>query len=73
MTLPPISRPSTHASFLSGGGEMGERIRAKDWASTPLGPVEQWPQSLKTIVRIMLTSRQPTRATYYHTRPTHRR
>ncbi len=38
---------------------MGERIRAFDWASTPLGPVEQWPQSLKTIVRIMLTSRQP--------------
>jgi PAS domain S-box-containing protein len=38
---------------------MGERIRAKDWASTPLGPVEQWPQSLKIIVRIMLTSRQP--------------
>ncbi len=38
---------------------MGERIRAKDWSATPLGPVEQWPQSLKTIVRIMLTSRQP--------------
>ena len=46
------------ADFLIGGGEMGERIRAKDWSSTPLGPVEEWPQSLKTIVRIMLTSRQ---------------
>jgi signal transduction histidine kinase/CheY-like chemotaxis protein len=41
------------------GGEMGERMRAKDWSQTPLGPVERWPQSLKTIVRIMLTSRQP--------------
>ncbi|GCE15585.1 ATP-binding protein [Tengunoibacter tsumagoiensis] len=38
---------------------MGARIRARDWSSTPLGPVEHWPQSLKTIVRIMLTSRQP--------------
>src|SRR5689334_8570122 len=47
------------ADFLRGGGEMGERIRAKDWSTTPLGPVEWWPQSLKTIVRIMLTSRQP--------------
>src|SRR4051812_33508892 len=45
--------------FLAGGGEMGARIRAKDWSQTPLGPVESWPQSLKTIVRIMLTSRQP--------------
>ena len=47
------------ASFLAGGGEMGELMRSKDWSSNPLGPVEQWPQSLKTIVRIMLTSRQP--------------
>ena len=45
--------------FLAGGGEMGERIRAYDWSATPLGPVEAWPQSLKTVVRIMLTSRQP--------------
>jgi signal transduction histidine kinase len=45
--------------FLSGGGELGQRIREYDWASTPLGPVESWPQSLRTCVRIMLTSRQP--------------
>ncbi|MGY3342690.1 ATP-binding protein [Bradyrhizobium sp. USDA 4459] len=46
-------------SFLAGGGEMGTLIRAHDWKSTPLGPPEHWPQSLKTAVRIMLTSRQP--------------
>ena len=46
-------------SFLSGGGEMGERMRAMDWAETPLGPAAEWPQSLKTCVRIVLTSRQP--------------
>lgn len=38
---------------------MGGRIRAFDWAKSPLGPVDTWPQSLKTAVRIMLTSRQP--------------
>ncbi|MGN6488205.1 MAG: ATP-binding protein [Devosia sp.] len=46
-------------SFLAGGGEMGELIRQYDWATNPLGPPEAWPQSLKTAVRIMLTSRQP--------------
>lgn len=34
-------------------------MRAFDWASTPIGPPESWPQALKTAVRIMLTSQQP--------------
>jgi len=46
-------------AFLMGGGEMGERIREFDWSQTSLGPVEQWPTSLRTCVQIMLTSRQP--------------
>jgi PAS domain S-box-containing protein len=46
-------------TFLLGGGEMGERIRNFDWENTPLGNPGDWPQSLKTCVRIMLTSRQP--------------
>src|SRR5688572_14207298 len=45
--------------FLLGGGEMGERIRNYDWQNTPLGAPESWEQSLKTCVRIMLTSPQP--------------
>lgn len=45
--------------FLSGGGEMGQRIREFNWAATSIGPVETWPQSLRTCIRIMLTSRQP--------------
>ena len=45
--------------FLSGGGEMGERIRNFDWSKTSIGPIESWPQSLRTCIRIMLTSRQP--------------
>lgn len=45
--------------FLAGGGEMGERIRQFDWEKTKLGIPERWPQSLKTCVRIMLSSKQP--------------
>src|SRR5258706_6271866 len=45
--------------FLAGGGEMGQRIREYDWSESPLGPIDQWPQSLRTCIRIMLTSRQP--------------
>ena len=55
---PTAQSDATHsADFLAGGGEMGARMRAKDWAATPLGPPETWPQSLKTVVRILLASR----------------
>ncbi|MEH2233576.1 MAG: ATP-binding protein [Nostoc sp.] len=50
---------NAHVNFLIGGGEMGARMREQDWSKTSLGPTQQWPQSLKTAVRIMLTSRQP--------------
>ena len=55
----PLDKPSVVPEFLSGGGEMGERIREFDWSATPLGPLQTWPQSLRTCMRIMLTSRQP--------------
>lgn len=50
---------SSFAQILALGGEMGERIRTFDWSTTSLGPIETWPHSLRTIVSIMLTSRQP--------------
>ena len=43
-----------------GTGEMAERCRAFDWAATPLGPVEQWPQSLRTSAQLTLASIFPT-------------
>jgi PAS domain S-box-containing protein len=46
-------------ALFSGGGELGSLMNKIDWASSPLGPVEAWPQNLKTCVRIVLTSRQP--------------
>ncbi len=42
---------------LAGGGDMGARMRAFDWSTTPLGPPETWQPALKTAVRILLSSR----------------
>ncbi len=42
-----------------GSGEMATRCRAFDWAATPLGPVNRWSQSLRTIVSVLLASRHP--------------
>ena len=44
---------------LLAGGELGALVRAHDWASTPLGPIENWPQSLRTTVGLILLSPVP--------------
>lgn len=40
--------------FVQGGGEMGELIRSKNWDFTPLGNPSTWPNSLRTMVAVML-------------------
>ncbi|MBN9681817.1 MULTISPECIES: ATP-binding response regulator [unclassified Corallococcus] len=67
MTSPNPSQASSMAvssteggmDWLSGGGEMGRLIRSMDWSKTPLGPVETWPQSLRTTVSLCLSSTFP--------------
>ena len=54
----PLSEPVPYA-FLAGGGETGQLIRSMNWLGTPLGPVESWPQSLRTTVNICLASDLP--------------
>jgi PAS domain S-box-containing protein len=46
-------------SLLTGGGEMGERIRKYNWSKTPLGPINSWSTALLTTVRILLANRFP--------------
>jgi DNA-binding NtrC family response regulator/signal transduction histidine kinase len=46
-------------SVFAGGGDMGARMRAFDWSTTDLGPVAQWPQSLRACVRIVLGAGHP--------------
>ena len=55
MTTPETPAPS--ATWLIGGGEMGERIRTRDWSRSPLGPLAHWQQSLRTAVGMLLPSR----------------
>src|SRR4051812_23170718 len=38
---------------------MGAMMRTFDWSRTPIGPVEAWPQSLRTSVSILLESKFP--------------
>ncbi len=45
--------------FLQGGGEMGQLTRQFDWAKTSIGAPREWPQSLRTTVSTVLSSRFP--------------
>ncbi|WP_219904091.1 PAS domain-containing protein [Stenomitos frigidus] len=49
----------TPEQLFAGSGEMARLMRSYNWSQTSLGSVERWSQSLKTAVRIVLTSRQP--------------
>jgi signal transduction histidine kinase len=46
-------------NFLSGGGEMGERIRNFDWGHSALGAPAHWPSGLRTTLRTLLTTQHP--------------
>jgi signal transduction histidine kinase len=49
----------THPSdaLFVGTSELAALMRRVDWGSTPIGPSDSWPQSVRAIVRMMLTSR----------------
>ena len=44
---------------MADGGEMGSLMRAKDWSKTAVGSPETWPQSLKTMLGVILHSKFP--------------
>jgi hypothetical protein len=46
-------------TFLDGGGNTADLIRAFPWADTGLGPIEAWPGALKTVVAMILRSPVP--------------
>ena len=55
----PSSATPPAGAALRGGGEMGAIMRAFDWGKTVVGPVESWPQSLRTALSILLDSQYP--------------
>ena len=48
------------ATLITGTSEMSNRIRAHDWAATPLGAIENWSETLVATVNLMLHSPFPT-------------
>jgi len=65
MTMPEPARPdattaqNTGQAFMAGKGEMASLIRAHDWSASSLGDPALWPQSLRTVVRLMLNTGHP--------------
>jgi PAS domain S-box-containing protein len=57
--VPGVENPAGAMAVLAGGGELGGLMRALDWSQTPLGPFNEWPQSLRTSASICLASRFP--------------
>jgi PAS domain S-box-containing protein len=47
------------SDFLTGGGVMGARIKAHDWSTSPLGPIDTWPQPLRIMLGTLLASKFP--------------
>lgn len=55
-----ISTPMTERpAWPAVDGEMARRIRDHEWEATPLGPIDGWPQSLRTATDIMLSAPRP--------------
>ncbi|TCP96705.1 GAF sensor hybrid histidine kinase [Sphingomonas sp. PP-F2F-A104-K0414] len=50
---------SKEFAFLGDGGRLATLIGETDWASTPLGPIDGWPQYLKTATSIILRAPVP--------------
>ena len=50
---------ATPGHRIAGRGEMAELTRNYHWDSSPVGPVEEWPESLLTMVNTMLSCPQP--------------
>jgi len=55
----PVSSPhllSPIPAFLRGGGEMSSALAERDWSSTALGPMADWPAALRQAVSTMLNT-----------------
>jgi len=60
LKLPEDSSRRRPADKPAARGEMARRFREFNWAATPIGPVELWPESWRNAVQIILDSSFPT-------------
>lgn len=54
----------TLQAFPRAEGAMSAKVRDHDWANTPLGPIDRWPEALCFAVETMLSSRFPSCMTW---------
>ena len=57
MTVNSLTAIADKNDVFVGGGEIATLLRGLDWSTSPLGDPKTWPESLRSIVRMMLTSR----------------
>jgi signal transduction histidine kinase len=57
--MPPAGQKEKHVTDVDASTGMDERMRAVDWANTPLGASAQWPQSLRSALSICLGASFP--------------
>ncbi len=53
------AKTSGAGDWLFGGGKLASLMRHYDWSRTPLGPIQDWPNSIRTAVNLMLNSQHP--------------
>jgi len=51
-----MSRGDLPGAWPAGSGEVASLIRTTDWAKTPLGPCHSWPQGLRSVLDLMLST-----------------
>lgn len=56
--VPPLS-DNAALNWIKGRGEMADLVRSTDWSKTPLGPVDCWSPTLRTMVNFLLANRFP--------------
>lgn len=57
--VPSKSETNCGLNDIFGTGEMADLTRAFPWNTTSIGPIESWPETLRTVVNTMLASRHP--------------
>lgn len=57
--VPDLRDPTDPLAFLRHEGQIGALLAGRDWSSSPLGPPADWPQSLRSVVGLLLHSRFP--------------
>ncbi len=57
--MTPVLNTADNLMFLGSGGETGALIREHDWSTSTLGPPDSWPQSLRSVVGLLLNSKFP--------------